>query len=145
MCIYTQDTFQKLLAFGMVGVVGTGGHYITLILLVEFINLDPVEATTFGFLVGAAINYILNYRYTFKSTKAHLDAFPKFLLIAIATGLLNTTLVYMGIHWAGLNYLLTQIVTTLFVFLVNFALNSIWTYRESHNMPSGSYRKIESR
>jgi putative flippase GtrA len=123
-------TLRKLVAFGVVGVIGTGAHYLALILLVEAAGMDPVLATTIGFAVGAVVNYVLNRRYTFGSSKAHLDAGPKFFLIAVATGLLNSLLVHVGVNLVGQNYLLVQIAATLVVFLANFALNSLWTFRE---------------
>jgi putative flippase GtrA len=125
------ETFRKLLAFGLVGIIGTSAHYLILIILVEILYADPAVATTLGFLVGAAVNYLLNHRYTFKSTKAHLDTGPKFFLIAIITGILNTLLVYTGVHWINLNYIFVQIVATISVFLANFALNNLWTFHES--------------
>lgn len=125
-----EATLRRLVSFGLVGVVGTLAHYLTLVVLVEAAGADPVLATTLGFVVGAAVNYWLNHRYTFKSTKTHLDAGPKFFLIAMVTGLLNALLVHAGVHLAGLNYLLVQVGATLAVFLANFALNSLWTFRE---------------
>jgi putative flippase GtrA len=122
---------RRLATFGIVGAVGTLAHYGTLILLVEIWTVQPVTATTFGFGLGALVNYLLNYRYTFNSTKAHNDSGPKFALIAIATGLLNTLMVYAGVDILGFNYLLVQVVATATVFLLNFILNSIWTFRES--------------
>jgi putative flippase GtrA len=120
-----------MLGFGLVGAVGTAAHYLTLIILVEAAGLPPVWATTLGFAVGAAVNYVLNHRFTFRSTKRHLDAGPKFFTIALATALLNGWLVYIGVQLLGLNYLLVQLVATSAVFLANFALNSLWTFRES--------------
>jgi putative flippase GtrA len=125
------STLRKLVAFGVVGLIGTGAHYATLILLVEVVGLGAVAATTAGFAVGALVNYLLNYRFTFKSGKAHLEAGPKFFLVALVTGLLNSLLVALGVEVLGVHYLPVQIVATLIVFLANFALNSLWTFRES--------------
>ena len=118
--------------FGLVGVIGTGAHYLVLIMLVERAGIDPVTATSVGFVVGALVNYALNRRYTFQSSKPHRDASPKFLTIAIITGIANSLLVYGGVDLMGANYLLVQISATSIVFLANFALNSLWTFRESH-------------
>ncbi len=115
----------------MIGIIGTLAHYATLILLVEIWAFHPVAATTIGFGFGAVVNYLLNYRYTFNSTKAHRDAGPKFALIALATGLLNTLTVCAGVDMLGLNYILVQAAATATVFLLNFVLNSLWTFRES--------------
>ena len=124
------ETLRKFLAFGTVGIIGTTAHYLTLILLVEALGADPVPATTLGFVVGALINYLLNHHYTFKSSKAHMDAGPKFFLIAVATGLVNSLMVHAGVHHLDQGYLPVQVITTLIVFSANFALNSIWTFRE---------------
>lgn len=110
--------------------MGTAAHYLTLVLLVEVAEMDPVVATTTGFLVGALVNYVLNYRYTFRSSKAHLDTGPKFFLIAVVTGALNALLVHAGLNFVGANYLLIQVGATVVVFLANFALNSLWTFQE---------------
>ena len=122
---------RAFLTFGLVGAVGTACHYATLIGLVELLAVDPVLATTAGFVVGMVVNYVLNYRYTFRSDKAHLVAAPKFFTIAIVTGVLNGLLVHAGVKVAQLNYVAVQIVTTLVLFVVNFLLNSAWTFRGS--------------
>jgi putative flippase GtrA len=129
---HIKTRLRRLIAFGLVGLIGTGAHYLALVLLVEMAGMYPVTATSVGFVIGALVNYLLNHRYTFRSSKAHLDAGPKFFLIAIATGILNSLLVYAGVSLMGANYLLVQIGATLMVFLANFALNSLWTFQEAH-------------
>jgi len=120
------------MTFALVGLIGTGAHYLTLIVLVETVGVDPVRATTAGFVIGALVNYWLNHRFTFESNKAHRDAGPKFFFIATLTGFLNSLLVYAGVDLMGGNYLLVQIGVTAVVFLANFGLNSLWTFREAH-------------
>jgi putative flippase GtrA len=122
---------RSLFTFGLVGAVGTACHYGTLILLVEVMHVGAVAATTAGFLVGMIVNYLLNYRHTFRSDKPHLEAAPKFMAIGVCTGVLNSLLVHAGVNVAGLNYLVVQVVTTGVLFLVNFVLNSLWTFRGS--------------
>ncbi|WP_295581269.1 GtrA family protein [uncultured Lamprocystis sp.] len=122
---------HRVATFGIVGAIGTLVHYSALVLLVEIGLLDAVAATTVGFALGAIVNYLLNYRYTFNSTKQHRDSGPKFALIAIATGLLNTLVVHAGVDSLRFNYLLVQVVATGIVFLLNFILNSVWTFHES--------------
>ena len=116
--------------FGVVGAIATPAHYATLILLVEMAGVTPVLATVAGSAVGALVNYLLNHRYTYRSNKAHLDAGPKFLMVALITGILNAFLLYLGVDVLGVHYLPAQVVTTLFVFVANFVLHSIWTFEE---------------
>lgn len=121
---------ERLFRFGVTGVLATLVHFLTLILLVEIGVVSPVWATVAGSAVGALVNYVLNRRYTFDSRKPHRDAGPKFLTVAVGTGLLNAMLVYIGTDLLGLHYLLVQCIATLIVFLANFLLNSAWTFRE---------------
>ena len=129
-CDIVDVMLRKLFRYGVVGIVGTPAHYLTLILLVEAGGIEPVYATIVGSAVGALVNYLLNRRYTFKSAKAHLDAGPKFFMVALGTGILNAVLVYLGVDLLDMHYLFVQIVATLIVFLSNFILNSAWTFRE---------------
>lgn len=131
-CLVGDVMLGKLFRYGVVGIVGTPAHYLTLILLVEAGGIGPVYATIAGSAVGALVNYLLNRRYTFKSAKAHADAGPKFLAVAVATGILNAALVYLGVNLLDMHYLVVQIVATLIVFLSNFALNNTWTFREGN-------------
>ena len=58
------NLLRAFLTFGLVGAVGTACHYATLISLVELLAVDPVVATSAGFMVGMVVNYALNYRYS---------------------------------------------------------------------------------
>jgi len=69
-----KGTIGQFLMFAGVGAIGTVGHYTTLIVLVQFWKVDPVFASSFGFVVGAVINYILNYHFTFQSEAAYGSA-----------------------------------------------------------------------
>ena len=58
----------------MVGAVGTACHYLLFISLVEGISLAPVPSSIAGYIMGAFVNYALNYRVTFRSDKNHAEA-----------------------------------------------------------------------
>lgn len=131
MPLFELATARRLVTFGLVGAIGTAAHYVLLVFLVEAFGIDPVASTTVGFVAGAAVNYVLNRRFTFRSTKAHLNAGSRFFLIALLTGLLNGWLLHLGVKCLGLNYLMVQVLATVTVFLANFILNSIWTFRET--------------
>ena len=127
-------TVRQFMAFTGVGAVGTAGHYLTLVLLVEALHRDPVLSTSMGFVVGAMINYILNYKYTFSSNKAHHETLFRFLLVALIGALINSGIMYVGTTLWSVNYLLTQIVATGIVLVQNFTLNKLWTFSESEEI-----------
>lgn len=125
----SKHTLKQFIIFTAIGGIGTAGQYVTLIALVEAKFLDAISSSTVGFAVGAVINYFLNYKFTFNSTKSHKEAMSKFFLVAIFGAAINTALMYIGIQLMHLYYLLAQIIATGIVLLWNFAANKLWTFK----------------
>lgn len=136
MSLISHPTMRQFFVFAGVGAIGTLGHYLTLIVLVEIAAMQPVLASTAGFVVGALINYVLNYRYTFNSSKPHRQALLQFFIVAIIGAVLNSLIMYIGTVTLTLNYLLAQIIATGLVLIQNFILNKTWTFA-SHHSQSG--------
>ena len=120
----------KFLRFASVGIAGTIAHYLVLISIVEIFSAQAIVGSSLGFLVGAAVNYVLNYRYTFHSGKRHLETLPKFYVIAAIGFVINGFIVYLLAHIGGANYLLAQVIATAVVLLWGFAANYLWTFVE---------------
>ncbi len=119
---------RQFILFAAIGAVGTGGHFLTLILLVEWAGLSAVWATTAGFIVGALINYFLNYHITFKSDKAHREAMLKFFMVALLGAGMNTLIVFVGVDLMAVHYLVVQVVASSLVLIWNFSANKFWTF-----------------
>lgn len=131
----TQVTIlQQFISFASIGLIGTAGHYAMLVSLVQFVHLSPVIATTIGFVVGALINYVLNYHITFNSRKPHRETLTKFLLVAIAGAMLNTLIMMLGVSLLDLHYLIIQLFATGVVLLFNFLANRCWTFTEERGL-----------
>lgn len=131
-------TITQFVKFTVVGAAGTAGHYATLLPLVEVAGVGPVAATCVGSVCGAFINYILNYRYTFASRQCHRQTAMRFLVVALVGGVLNLVFVWLGVEYAGYNYLIVQLVATGTVLLSNFLLNKHWTFRVSAAVSASS-------
>lgn len=124
----TNGTITQFLLFAGIGVIGTLGHYTILIVLVRFWAVDPVVASSIGFIAGALINYILNYHFTFQSDKRHAEALMKFLIVATIGAGINGLIMYIGVEHTNFNYLLVQIFATGVVLFWNFVVNKLWTF-----------------
>ena len=123
-------TSQQFFIFASIGAIGTAGHYITLILLVQIISIDPVFSSTIGFIVGALINYLLNYRITFNSNKRHRETLTKFLIVACLGAIINAAIMAAGLTMFDLHYLLIQLIATCLVLALNFTANKYWTFAD---------------
>ena len=122
---------RQFVHFSGVGSISAIGHYGLLVLLVKGLDVAPVSASAAGALLGAWINYSLNYRFVFLSTKSHRDAAVKFAGVASIGLVLNTMFMRIGVEWLELYYLLSQIVTTGLVLIWSFFGNRYWTFNTS--------------
>jgi putative flippase GtrA len=127
----SMELIHKFISFGIVGAVATTIQYVVLITLVRTEASGPLVASTAGFAISALANYALNYRFTFRSKKSHLDALPKFTLVALSGLALNTLIMTVLVHWFVWHYLLSQVVSTGSVLVWNFTLSRVWSFRES--------------
>ncbi len=123
-----KGTVAQFLLFAGVGAIGTLGHYTILIVLTQFWAVDPVFASSIGFVAGALINYILNYHFTFQSDRRHTEALTKFMIVATIGAGINGCIMYFGVENTNINYLLVQIFATCIVLLWNFVVNKLWTF-----------------
>jgi putative flippase GtrA len=118
----------QFLRYAGAGAVGTAAHYLVLVVLVQGAGIGVVAASTAGAIVGAAINYVLNYRYTFASRQPHARALYRFALVALAGILLNAVVVAAMLALAGPHYLVAQLVATGVVLLFGYGVNRLWTF-----------------
>lgn len=119
---------HKFLKFLIVGGLCTALQYVILIALVEGLGLFATLASTAGYVVSSAVNYYLNYSFTFRSDARHGRSIPRFLLIAGCGLLLNGAITYLGTAVFGLHYLLAQVAATIVALLWNFLANLRWTF-----------------
>jgi putative flippase GtrA len=108
--------FSRFLA---VGVATTAVHYGVLIALVEAWNVNPVLATTAGFIAAVFLSYLLNRRYTFDKRPTFGQGLLKY-YASVSMGLvINAGLMALLTGW-GVNYLIAQIVASGAALIWNF-------------------------
>jgi putative flippase GtrA len=122
-------SISRFAAYATVGAVGTAAQYLILIVLVQAFAAAPVPASLAGYAVGAAINYWLNHRLTFRSEAPHRQAAPRFLAVAGLGFLVNAVVMQLLVNGIGLHYLAGQVVATGLVLVMNYLANAYWTFR----------------
>jgi putative flippase GtrA len=121
--------------FAGIGLVGTAVLFALLFIQVQYFAINPVWASAVGFSAGAVVNYILNYRYTFRSSIRHRTGFPRFYGIALIGLLLNTLLMELLVEMLALYYLLAQLIASTLVLLWNFTANRTFTFGNRPSKP----------
>lgn len=116
----------QFLRFAIVGGLATALQYFVLVSLVILFDMNPIYASSLGFIVSAGFNYSLNHRYTFQSQLPHRLALPKFIVVAISGLFVNSGMMWMGLF--HLHYLLAQMIASVCTLLWNYLLNRLWTF-----------------
>jgi putative flippase GtrA len=118
----------QFLRYAAAGAVGTALQYALLVALVQFAQAPAVAASTVGAVAGAVVNYALNHRWTFASTRGHGQALPRFAAVALAGILVNAIVMAATIQLVGAHYLAAQVVATGVVLVAGYLANRAWTF-----------------
>jgi putative flippase GtrA len=119
---------KQFLKFALAGTAATLTTYAVLIFLVEGWNWGAVLASIAAYLVGAGVNYLLNYRFTFASTQLHRVAVPRFLAVMAVGLVLNTGIMYYAVNRLNIHYLLAQLMAVAVVLVWSFTLSRLWAF-----------------
>jgi putative flippase GtrA len=110
---------RQFSSFLVVGIATTAVHYGVLIGLVEAWAINPVWATTAGFVTAALLSYLLNRRYTFDELPEFGPGLLKY-YAAMSGGLvLNAGTMALLTAW-GFYYLLAQVIASIVALVWNF-------------------------
>ena len=113
--------FYQIIRFGAVGLSGTLIQYISLGIGVEFLSINAPISSSIGYVLGSVANYILNYFFTFNSTKSHQEAATKYFFVVGIGWCLNLGLMTLMTHRWLWYYWIAQFISTGIVFSWNFA------------------------
>jgi putative flippase GtrA len=100
-----------------------------LVLLAEALRVRPVAASTAGFVASIVVSYLLQKAWVFRSDAGHRAAGARFLTVTGVAFGLNTGIVWLGTEALSAPYPVVQVVALVLIPVVNYALNSRWTFK----------------
>jgi putative flippase GtrA len=118
----------RLAGYVASGLASTGAHYAIMVALVHWAGWWEVAASSAGFLAGAGVKYPLNYWVVFRSGASHVRALPRFAIGLAAGFALNGLLLAALLATLDVHYLVSQVLTTAVVTLVNYLLARNWIF-----------------
>ena len=119
----------SFLRFLLVGGAATAAQWLIMWALIHGLAMNPVLASGIGFVISAVFNYWANARFTFRSGTGHDQSLPRFIVTLGAACLINEVVLYGLIH-LGVSLILSQIMATGVVFIWNYTINAVWTFRK---------------
>lgn len=113
------EQFIKYFGAALVGYVVDFG---LLILFAEIFNVHYLIAASIGFISGLIIIYFLSNKYVFGESKirSRSKEFSLFALIGIIGLGILAALMWLFTDQLGVNYIISKIIATIFVYLWNF-------------------------
>ena len=120
---------KTFVSFFVVGGSATLLHYAILWTLMTYAAISAISASACGFIVSGIANYLANSYFTFSGGHRHQKALPKFIVTSAIGLALNQLVLTLGIR-IGLPILFSQLLATGVVFLWNYILNAIWTFKK---------------
>ncbi|WP_217353812.1 GtrA family protein [Ruegeria arenilitoris] len=110
------------------GLIALGVHLVVMSLLIMFTEINAVVASVIGFFCAIPVNYIFQRKIVFRSSARVGLQFLTYTSVTMISAVLNAIL-FAGL-WKILhpNYILTQIIVTAVIFLLNFFVNKNITF-----------------
>jgi putative flippase GtrA len=126
---FLRREFARASGYAASGFASTGAHYVVMVALVQWAGWWEVAASSAGFLAGAAVKYPLNYWVVFRSSASHARAIVRFAIGLAAGFALNGLLLSALLATLDVHYLVSQVLTTGVVTLVNYLMARNWIFR----------------
>ncbi len=128
----------QFLKFGIVGVSNTLITFAVYTLLLKVFGVWYLAASAIGFIVGAVNGFLLNRRWTFAGHVG--DAYTPLRWAIVQSGGLgiNLGLLYVFVHDANIDKLVSQALATVVVTVSTFFVNRAWTFRHEPEPLSGT-------
>ena len=103
-------------------------HFSVLILLIEWVGLNPTLASATGFCAATCVNYSLQYYWTFMATGPHSVIFARYVMVTLTMLGVNTGLFWTLNEVYDIHYVIAQAAAIGTVVLFNFIINQRYTF-----------------
>ena len=124
--------FFQLIRFGIVGVIAAAVDVGTLVLLTELFGLPVLLSSAVAFAVSVVVNYLLSMAFVFQSkNESKVKEFVTFVLLAIGGLLLNEFILWVGLAFTEIYYLIIKFLAMLIVPIYNFVTRKIFLEKKT--------------
>ncbi|MBR5586566.1 MAG: GtrA family protein [Clostridia bacterium] len=117
----------QLIKFGVVGVIAAAVDMGVLVALKELLYVDVLYASAISFCVSVTVNYILSMAFVFKSkNQSKVKEFIIFVLLSVGGLCLNQLILWIGVRFTTIYYLIVKILAMVIVPIYNFVTRKIF-------------------
>ena len=118
---------MQLVKFGIVGVIAAFVDVGVLVILKELMHFDVLLSSAISFSVSVTVNYILSMTFVFKSkNQSKLKEFFIFVLLSIGGLGLNQLVLWIGVKFTSVYYLIIKFLAMVIVSAYNFITRKVF-------------------
>jgi putative flippase GtrA len=125
--LVSRELLHKFMKYSVVGCVSILIYFLSVFVLVELLEKNPLFGTAVSFVIMSYFSFILNRKFTFGSDFSY-DKLLRFLAVSAIGFTLNFLIMYLVVNVLSLHYVIGEVVTTLVIPVINFILNNYWTF-----------------
>jgi putative flippase GtrA len=135
--------YTQFLKFALIGAVNTALHYVVFLVLLKFVKIDYLIASSIGYCSGVLNSYYMNRRWTFAAaTGSSILEFSQFVCINVIA--LSVNLISLNVLVTSFKIIpeLAQVIAIVLSTVCNFVGNKYWTFRSGtkHDSPQRAQR-----
>lgn len=125
---------KEFLKVNMASLIATGADFSVAWLAVQCLQFDPLAGNITGTVLGGLVNFLLGRHWAFDAANLPLRSTGfRYLITWMGNLMLNSAGSYTGIRIAGMNYLVTKVITAILVaFCYNYPMQKHYVFRNNH-------------
>lgn len=125
---------KQFMKFSIVGIIASIVDVGLLVILRELFHFDVLVAAAISFTASVVVNYILSMAFVFKGkNQSRMKEFTIFAVLSVGDLLLNQLILWLGITFTTINYVIVKIISMTIVSAYNFITRKI--FLESKEKP----------
>ena len=127
---------HEVLSYGFFGVLTTVINYVVYIVLVKLLGIHYIIGNIIAWVAAVSFAFVTNKFYVFRSKSKTwsivIKEFYKFVFARIATGVMETVLLWIFVDCMHLSDLIMKIITNILVIIGNFVLNKFLVFKKKY-------------
>jgi putative flippase GtrA len=122
--------YSQFLKFSLVGASNTLISFVLYYILIK-LGLHYIISNVLAYSAGVVNSYILNSTWVFRDNSQPGSKLFKFITVNLGALLLSSSLLYLCVDTLGINKIISQVIVTALVLLVNYTGNKLWTFKNA--------------
>lgn len=98
---------------------------------VEYLLLGEILSAFIGAICSVCINYLIQHKFVFRKSGSHLRFFSRFIFVVTLMQSLNLFLFWLLLTYTNIQYILAQTMAIGIIFVINYIINSRFTFKQS--------------